>query len=860
MNIQPNGVKKNFDPHTYEKKWQDYWEKNKVYKSEIDYSKPKYYILDMLPYPSGSGLHVGHPVGYTATDILSRHKRQLGYNVMHPMGWDSFGLPAEQYAIRTGVHPQISTEKNIDNIRIQLKRLGFDYDWSTEIKTSDPKFYKWTQWLFTKLYEKGLAYQADMMVNYCPALGTALANEEVIDGVSAIGGHPVEKRPLRQWMLKITSYADRLLEDLEELDWPESIKKIQRAWIGKSEGANVHFVEDKSKEVITTYTTRPDTLFGVSYIAIAPEHPLINKITSKEQKASVEAYVKESINKTDLVRAELNKDKTGVWTGAFCINPVNNRKIPVWVADYVMMSYGTGAIMGVPADDLRDFDFVKKYNLDIFPVINPHSSPKDIELDDFKSLVSKGELCNEGHVGTLINSSSNEIDLNGLSIDLAKEKITNWLEKNEKGERAISYKLRDWLFSRQRYWGEPFPLLHLDDGSIRTLDLNELPLLPPETVDYAPTKDGKSPLARAKNWIEVIDPKTGKKAYRESNTMPQWAGSCWYYLRYLDPNNEKEFVNFDIQKYWMPVDLYIGGAEHAVLHLLYARFWHKVFFDCGLVSTKEPFQALCNQGLVTSRSYKDRSNHYVSPNDVKKDGSDYLHKKTGERLTSQIEKMSKSKLNGLSPDEIIDEYGADALRLYEMFMGPIEKEKIFVPESISGCFRLLMKFYDMSLSDKLSDVESPESLKICHTLIKGILADIESMQFNTAISKLMIFSNEFSKLSEYPISLLAKAVQCLYPFAPHLAYEIWSNLKQEGELAHLPFPSYEEKYLVEQTALYVVQVNGKLRGKFELPKDQDQEAVVAKAKENPNISRYLDNPIVKIIFVPNKLLNFVVKQ
>ena len=851
--------KKNFDPHTYETKWQKYWEKNDIYHSEIDPSKPKYYVLDMLPYPSGAGLHVGHPVGYTATDIISRHKRQLGYNVIHPMGWDSFGLPAEQYAVRTGVHPQITTEKNIDNIRSQLKRLGFDYDWKREIKTSDPKFYKWTQWIFNKLYEKGLAYQADMMVNFCPALGTALANEEVIDGKSAVGGHPVEKRPLRQWVLKITAYADRLLEDLEELDWPEGIKKLQRDWIGKSEGAEVYFLEETTQEKIPVFTTRVDTLFGVNCLVLAPEHPLVKKITSLEQKASVEAYVSEAVNKNDLQRTELSKDKTGVWTGAFCINPVNNKKVPIWIADYVLMNYGTGAVMAVPCDDERDFEFSKKYNLNFTPVIEPSTSPKELDLETFKKEVLAQERCSGGHVGLLCHSSSSEINLNGLSISEAKKKAIDWLESSEHGKRTVNYKLRDWLFSRQRYWGEPFPLLHLEDGSIRTLDFDELPLLPPESADYTPAKDGKSPLAKVKDWIEVLDPKTGKKAYRDSNTMPQWAGSCWYYLRYLDPNNEKEMVSKEALDYWMPVDLYIGGAEHAVLHLLYARFWHKVLYDCGLVNTKEPFSSLRNQGLVTARSFKNSKGHYVPVELVEAEEKHYFHKETKEKLSSQIEKMSKSKLNGINPIEVIDEYGADALRLYSMFMGPLEKEKVFVEESMSGCFRFLSKFRDLALSDKLSDVESGAGDRLAHRLVKGILTDIEDQQFNTAISKMMIFVNECSRLQSYSKSALKMALQCLYPFAPHLAYELWDQLNFEGELALEPFPDYDESLLVEDASTYVVQVNGKLRGKFDLPKNQSKEDIIAMAQKNPNIAKHLDKTIVKTIFVPNKLINFVVK-
>lgn len=852
-------MKKAFDPKNYEEKWQAYWEKHKTYKCKVDYSKPKYYILDMLPYPSGSGLHVGHPVGYTATDILSRYKRQMGFNVMHPMGWDSFGLPAEQYAIKTGIHPKITTDKNIDNIRRQLKRIGFDYDWDREIKTSDPKYYKWTQWIFNKLYEKGLAYQADMMVNYCPQLGTALANEEIIDGRSAIGGYPVEKRALRQWVLKITAYADRLLADLDLIDWPESIKKIQSAWIGKSEGAKIHFVEEKSREVITVFTTRHDTLFGVDFIVVAPEHPIVKLATSAEQKASVEAYVKQALNKADLERTELCKEKTGVWLGAFCINPINNKKIPIWVADYVLMGYGTGAVMAVPGDDERDFEFAKKYNLAITNVIEPIETYKDLSLEDFKAKVKDQLIPTSGVNGLMINSKSSQIDLNGLTIKKAQEKILQWLVENNCGETSITYKLRDWLFSRQRYWGEPFPLLHLEDGSIRTLQLDELPLLPPDNVDYSPTKDGSSPLANAKEWLEIVDPISGRKALRETNVMPQWAGSCWYYLRYLDPHNDQAFVGSEEEKYWMPVDLYVGGAEHAVLHLLYARFWHKVLYDCGLVSTLEPFQSLCNQGLVTARSYRSAKDGYIAETDVYQENNEYFYKKTGEKLSSQIEKMSKSKLNGMSPDDIIDQFGADALRLYEMFMAPIEKEKIWVTESINGCYRLLSRFYDLAYSEKLSDHESAEALKVTHQLIKGLQHDIEAMQFNTAVSKLMIFINDFSKLEHYPKSLVLKAVQCLYPFAPHLCYEIWDVLGQKTELALESFPKWDEKFLVEESVVYVVQINGKLRGRFELPLNQSEEVIVAKAKENPNIAKYLEQEIVKVVFVPNKLLNFVVR-
>lgn len=856
--MQESVTKKKYNPHVIEPKWQAHWEKNKTYKADIDHSKEKYYVLDMLPYPSAAGLHVGHPVGYTATDIMARYKRQLGLNVLHPIGWDSFGLPAEQYAIRTGVHPKITTEKNISNFKKQLKRLGFSFDWDREIKTSGPEYCKWTQWLFTKLYERGLAYQADLMVNFCPALGTVLANEEVIDGKSEIGGHPVERRPLRQWVLKITAYAEQLLNDLDDLDWPEGIKKLQRNWIGKSIGANIFFREEKTQEVITAFSTRHDTLFGATFLVLSPEHPLVKKITSSEQKASVEAYVRQASLKSDLERTELSKDKTGVWTGAFCINPINHEKMPVWIADYVLAGYGTGAVMAVPAHDQRDLEFANKFNLPIRPVLKPTKSVNGLSPEEAFAQVQAHTLCITD--GELINSASDQVQLDGKSVKEAKKIVEEWLEKSGHGESTINYKLRDWLFSRQRYWGEPIPILHLEDGTMRSLSQDELPLLPPENISYTPTKTGNSPLENARDWVEIIDPKTGKKAFRETNTMPQWAGSCWYYLRYLDPINAEAPFSKEAEQYWMPVDLYVGGAEHAVLHLLYARFWHKVFYDCGLVSTKEPFQSLRNQGVVTSRSFKNSKNHYVEASEVREEDGDYIHNKTGERLSSQIEKMSKSKLNGVNPDEIIEEFGADALRLYEMFMAPIDKEKVWCTEGIQGCFRFLHRFYELCTDDLVCDQESPEALKIGHQLVKGIEEDYQAMQYNTAISKLMVFVNQMIKLPDYPRSVLKMAVQCLYPLAPHLASELWEHFGETEDLSRVPFPKWDAKHLVEHTATYVVQVNGKLRGRFDLPKDQPEDKIVELAKENATIAKHLDGQIVKTIFVPNKLLNFVVKK
>lgn len=850
--------KKKYDPQVIEQKWQKKWESEKTFKCEVDHSKEKYYILDMLPYPSGDGLHIGHPVGYTATDILARYKRQLGFNVLHPMGWDSFGLPAEQYAIRTGVHPRVTTEKNIDNIRRQLKRLGFSYDWDREVKTSGPEFYKWTQWLFTKLYEKGLAYEADLLVNFCPELGTVLANEEVIDGKSEVGGHPVERRPLRQWVLKITQYADRLLEGLKTLDWPEGIKKLQRNWIGKSDGANVYFIEETTQEALIAFTTSHHTLFGVTFVVIAPEHPLVKKITSKEQKASVEAYVKEALNKSDLERTELVNEKCGVWSGAFCKNPINGKKVPIWIADYVLYHYGTGIVMGVPAHDERDFEFAQKYHIEIQPVIYPFQT--DENCSDTIQKIEGKELCYTEE-GILVHSDAKELSLNGLAIEVAKEKVLNFLEKNLKGERTIHYKLRDWLFSRQRYWGEPIPVLHLEDGTIRTLGLDELPLLPPEDICYKPSPSGESPLAKAKGWVEIRDPKTGKKAFRETNTMPQWAGSCWYYLRYLDPQNDKEPFSKEAENYWMPVDLYIGGAEHAVLHLLYARFWHKVFYDCGLVSTDEPFQALKNQGMVTARSFKNKKNAYVATQDVLEEEGEFFHKETKEKLSSQIEKMSKSKLNGLTPDEVVDEYGADTLRLFVMFLAPLDKEKVWNREGLQGCFRFLNRFFDLCTSENLSDVETPEALKYGHALVQGIEVDFEEFQFNTAISKLMIFVNQMSKLSEHPRSILSMAIQCLYPLAPHIACELWELLGRTEPLESFSFCKWDPKFLIETTATYVVQINGKLRGKFELGVDLSEKEIIAQAHAHPGVQKHLGGKeVIKTIYVPNKLLNFVVKE
>jgi leucyl-tRNA synthetase len=787
-----------------EKKWQERWGNKKV---ERDPSKPKYYVLDMFPYPSGSGLHVGHVVGYTATDIVGRYKEMKGFDVLHPMGWDAFGLPAEQYAIRTGTHPRETTKKNIATYKRQLSDLGLSYDWSRELSTTDPEFYKWTQWIFTKLYERGLAYEAEMLVNYCPKLGTVLANEEVENGLSKEGKFPVERRPLRQWVLKITEYADRLLKDLDLLDWPENIKQFQRQWIGRSEGVKIQFPVVESGAKIEAFTTRPDTLYGVTFLVVSPEHPLIEQLTTDDQRSAVEEYRREAAMKSDFERTEIAKEKTGVFTGSHAINPINGEKIPVWCADYVLAGYGTGAVMAVPIDDERDKEFAWVFQLPIKPF-------------------DEGEI--------------------------APEKIADWLEEHGHGKRTVSYKLRDWLFSRQRYWGEPIPILHLEDGTKRVLDSDELPLIPPDVENYKPTGEGMSPLAAVTHWVEITDPKTGKKAKRETNTMPQWGGSCWYYLRFCDPRNNAHLCSPDAEKRWLPVDLYIGGAEHAVLHLLYARFWHKVLYDIGVVSHPEPFHKLFNQGLVTSRSYKEPGGHYVEPEKVEHKENRYFHSETGKELESRIEKMSKSRLNVVNPDEIVEDFGADSLRLYEMFMGPLDKEKQWNTDGVNGCRRFLQRFWELAHSDKLSDAgEHP----LAHRLAHDVAYDIEALHFNTAIAKMMEFVNAMFKEDQIPKSAMLMATQILAPFAPHLAHELWEHF---GQTTPMTFPTPNPQYLTQESVTYIVQVNGKLRGRFDLPKDQDEATIIALAKEDPNISKHLEGKEPrKTIFVPNRLINFV---
>lgn len=840
-----------YDHERIEQKWQNIWESSQTFHAQIDHTKPKFYVLDMFPYPSGSGLHVGHVTGYTATDIVARHKRKLGFNVLHPMGWDSFGLPAEQYAIRTGTHPNITTQANIQTYRRQLKQLGFSYDWDREFATSDPKYYKWTQWIFTKLYEKGLAYEAEALVNYCPTLGTVLANEEVENGLTKEGGYLVERRPLKQWILKITAYADRLVEDLNLLDWPEHIKRAQINWVGRSEGMTIHFPTEKdAKEIISIFTTCPHTLSGVTFLVLAPEHPLIGKLTTKEQEKTVQEYCKKASLKTDLDRTDLAKDKTGVWTGSYVINPITNEKVPVWVADYVLINYGTGAVMGVPAHDERDFEFATLFRVPIKVVVDPleHLEPSE------RDLVLSGKLCWSKEEGKML---SNCPVIANLSCDEAKKAMIAWGEKTGHGKKTIQYKLRDWLFSRQRYWGEPFPILHFQDGTKRVLDLDELPLCPPDLTDFKPSGTGESPLAKDRSWVELIDPKTGKRAFRETNTMPQWAGSCWYYLRFCDPHNDQEAFSKEAEKYWMSVDLYVGGVEHAVLHLLYARFWHKVLYDIGVVTTKEPFQTLRNQGLVTARSYQLPSGSYIAPDEVLEKNGKYYHAGSGTELKSQVEKMSKSKLNGVTPDEMIEEYGADALRLYETFMGPFDKEKLWNTDSVVGCYRFLTRVWDLLHSDKICDEETLEANKLGHRLLLFVTQGIDKMEFNTAIAKMMEFINDFSALDKHPKNALEFLMHALYPFAPHIAEEGWAILGHRETITFTSYPTINPAYLEDDEVLYIVQVNGKLRGRMMLPKDRTQEELITKLTADPSIAKHIESAIEKVVFVPNKLINIV---
>ena len=798
-----------YDYQNIEKKWQKYWADHQTYFCNVyDFSKPKYYVLDMFPYPSGQGLHVGHPEGYTATDIVARMKRLKGFNVLHPMGFDAFGLPAEQFALKTGHHPKEFTYKNIDHFREQMQMLGFSYDWSKEIRTTDEDYYKWTQWIFLKMHEKGLAEVRYVPVNYCPDLGTVLANEEVIDGKSERGGFPVIRKPMRQWVLKITAYADKLLEGLDELDWPQSTLEMQRNWIGRSEGTEVDFKVKGTNYIFTVFTTRADTLFGCSYCVLAPEHPLVEKITTPEQKAAVDEYIKRCQTKSDMERTDLNKDKTGVFTGAYCINPINGEEVPVYIGDYVLASYGTGAVMAVPSHDQRDYEFAKKYNLPIRKVIEGDISEKAYEGD-----------------GKHINSSFAD----GMNIAEAKKAITDKLIELKQGRRKVNYKLRDWLFSRQRYWGEPIPLIYMEDGTIRAVPEDELPLTLPEVDNFAPSREGESPLAHAKNWLEVtID---GMKGRRETNTMPQWAGSCWYYIRYIDPHNLKALADPKLIEHWLPVDLYIGGAEHAVLHLLYARFWHKFLYDIGVVKCKEPFKKLFHQGMI---------------------------------LGENGEKMSKSRGNVVNPDDIVKSYGADALRFYEMFMGPLEASLPWSNSGLDGAKRFLDRVYrlysEKEFTDKWSNENNGELDYSFNFLVKKVDHDFENLQFNTALAQMMVFINDCYKAKEIYVPYLKDFAKMLSCVCPHLGEELYQMTGETDIVDYQKWPTYDENKLVKQTMTIGVQVNGKLRATIEIKVDQQEDEVKEIALNNEIIKGKLAGlEIKKVIVVKNKIVNIVAK-
>ena len=837
-----------YDHQAIEAKWQQFWLENKTFKTEIDHAKPKYYVLDMFPYPSGDGLHVGHPEGYTATDIISRYKRMKGFNVLHPMGWDAFGLPAERHAMRTGEHPAVITNKNCATFREQIQRLGLSYDWDREINTTDPKYYKWTQWIFQVLFERGLAYQTEAPVNWCPALGTVLANEEVKDGKYVETGDPVEKRLMKQWMLKITEYAERLLNDLDDLDWPEGIKAQQREWIGRSEGADILFSVAGSGEQFTVFSTRPDTLFGATFCVLAPEHSLVAGITTDAQRAEVEAYGDAASKRSAQDRMKEDRDKTGVFTGAFAVNPANGKEIPIWIADYVLADYGYGAIMAVPAQDERDWDFAKKFEIEIIRTVQPPENWED------KAYVGEGPAINSDF-------------LDGLGIADAKKKMTKWLESNGTGKGTINYKLRDWLFSRQRYWGEPFPLVALEDGTTRAVPITDLPVMLPELDEYKPTDDGQPPLARAIDWVTTTDSESGKPAKRETNTMPQWAGSCWYFLRFIDPSNDNAAWSEEAEKYWMPVDLYIGGAEHAVLHLLYARFWHKVLFDAGHVSTNEPFQKLFNQGMILAHSYKDDNGKYHYPNQVEQRDGKWHTKDGGASVTTQIEKMSKSRYNVVNPDDVVIENGADSMRLYEMFMGPLDRDKPWTDEGVQGVHRFLKRTWALFINDegtlnsKIVESGGDDTVeKALHATIKAVGNDIENLTFNTAISRLMEFVNLSMKAEAMNHDWMERFVLALAPFAPHIAEELWTRLGHDTTLAYEPWPSYDESLLTEDTIEIPVQINGKIRARLQLPADTEKEAVLEAAKAEKAIQKHLEGKkIVKEIYVPGRMVNLVVK-
>jgi leucyl-tRNA synthetase len=869
-----------------ETKWQSHWESCGTFRvpAEIDTSKPKYYVLDMFPYPSGDGLHVGHPEGYTATDIVARYKRMRGFNVLHPMGWDAFGLPAEQYALRTGTHPRITTERNIKRFREQLKALGFSYDWAREVDTTDPKYYKWTQWIVKQLFDRGLAYQEELPVWWCPELGTTLANEEVTDGKSEIGGFPCVRRPLRQWVLRITAYADALLEGLDSLDWPESTKEMQRNWIGRSEGAEIDFTVEADDAgtaghdlKIRVFTTRADTLFGATYMVLAPEHALVAKLATPTQRAAVEAYQEQAARKSELERTELQKQKTGVFTGAYAVNPANNEKIPIWIADYVLAGYGTGAIMAVPAQDERDFEFASTHGLPVIRTVQPPTG-----FDGQGAYLGDGKIINSGF-------------LNGMHVDQAKAAMIDWLEKSGAGERRINYKLRDWLFSRQRYWGEPFPILFVD-GKPKTVRDVDLPVLLPELEEFKPSGSPEGPLSAARDWLNATDPETGKPARRETNTMPQWAGSCWYYLRFVDPNNPDKLVDPVLERYWLPVDLYLGGSEHAVLHLLYARFWHKVLYDAGVVSTPEPFTKLVHQGMilgelefsvhrradgsaVSAEHLRDGKDTRTGEPLIAEHADDEQVEKRGERFVlreapdiavdARAHKMSKSRGNVVNPDEIVARYGADAFRLYEMFLGPLEQVKPWNTRGVEGTHRFLNRAWRLiaggeeesgSSTPLLEDVEpTREQARVLHQTIAKVTADIEALRFNTAISALMELTNAAHKWPNVPRSAAETFVLLLAPLAPHIAEELWQRLGATESLAYHPFPVADPSLLKSDVLEIPVQVNGKVRGKIQVPADAGEAEVIDIARADQNVGRHLAGQTVKrAIYVRGRILNFVI--
>ncbi|MEL7060367.1 MAG: leucine--tRNA ligase [Acidobacteriota bacterium] len=849
-----------YDPSEIEPRWQRSWDEQDAFRTPHDLAtlrrKPKFYVLDMFPYPSGAGLHVGHAEGYTATDVVARHKRMTGHHVLHPMGWDAFGLPAERAAMRENIHPAIITERNVDNFRRQIRRLGFSYDWKRELSTSDPAYYRWTQWIFLQLMERDLAYLAEVPVNWCPALGTVLANEEVKDGKYVETGDPVERRDMRQWMLKITAYAERLLDDLDDLDWPDSVKEMQRNWIGKSVGAEIDFVVDADGragdgESFTVFTTRPDTLFGATYCVLAPEHPLALRIASDDQRAAVTAYVEEATQKTDLARTDLAKSKTGVDTGASAIHPVTGARLPIWVADYVLMTYGTGAIMAVPGHDTRDHEFARAFELPIVEVISGGAQPIEDEA-----------WTGEGHA---VNSDF----LDGMAVDGAKQAMTAWLEEHSAGRARVQYKLRDWLFSRQRYWGEPFPIVHLDDGTVVPLPADALPVALPPIDAYKPTPDGRPPLARAgDDWLMVELP-DGRRGVRETNTMPQWAGSCWYYLRFLDPLNAEQAFDPELEKYWLPIDLYVGGVEHAVLHLLYARFWHKVLYDCGVVSTKEPFQRLFNQGMILGSSYRDLDGKYHHPSTVEERDGAFFAPGDDRPLDVQIERMGKSKLNGVDPMDVIAEVGADTVRLYELFMGPLEQTKPWQTEGVEGIFKFLGRVWRTVVDERTGEAaahlvdepadSAPELNKLLHQTIRKVGDDTEGLRFNTAISQMMIFTNAVTQADRVPRSLLLDFCKLLSPYAAHLAEELWSRLGGDGLVCQQDWPSYDEELVAEDLVTIVVQVNGKRRDEFEVARGADREALQELALATEGARRFVgDSTPRKVIVVPDRLVNVVV--